>query len=122
MINTESLSKLHQKVKYCLRLFPETRNSDIELFARLCENFFPPFQMPLYNWRDVAYTLHQVPSLDHIARCRRKVVQESEYKEFLPTVKAIALARGYSQKQWVDYAHSHGLNDVPDFPNTEVEQ
>lgn len=58
------LNKLTDRVEYCLKNFQETRNSDIDLFARLCETFYPPFERPLYNWRDLAYAMHL--SLIHI--------------------------------------------------------
>ena len=112
MINTvQKLQTIHQKVKYCLERYPEARNSDIDLFARLCENFYPPFERPLYNWRDLAGAMHSVPSLDHIARCRRKVIQDAKYQKYLPTVKGIALHRGYSQKIWNEYARMHHIAD-----------
>lgn len=59
--------------------------------------------------------MHSVPSLDHIARCRRKVVEMSGYKKYLPTVKGIALHRGYSQQIWNEYAR---LNHIADPVNT----
>lgn len=104
MITSKKLNTIDQRVEYCLENYPETRNSDIELFARLCERFYPPFEKPLYNWRDLAATMHQVPSLDHIARCRRRVIQRNNYKKYLPTVKEIAIARGIQQSVWQDYA------------------
>jgi len=71
MISVQKLNTITQRVEYCLERFNETRNSDIDLFARLCENFYPPFERPLYNWRDLAHAMHSVPSLDHIAMHQR---------------------------------------------------
>lgn len=103
-ITVLKLNKLTDRVEYCLREYPETRNSDIELFARLCERFYPPFDQPLYNWRDLAGALHQVPSLDHLSRLRRKVIEKYEYKRYLPTDKRVALHRGINQGVFEAYA------------------
>ena len=114
MITYQKLQNLHQRVEYCLDRFQEARNSDIDLFARLCENFYPPFERPLYNWRDLAGAMHSVPSLDHIARVRRKVVEENGYKKYLPTDIGIALHRGYDRKTWYEYARTHGFKNPAD--------
>lgn len=110
-ITTRKLNRLQDRVEYCLEQYEEARNSDIDLFARLCERFYPPFERPLYNWRDLAGAMHQVPSLDHIARVRRKVIEKHKYAKYLPTMKGIALHRGISQKVWQDYARQHGIKD-----------
>lgn len=104
MIDVPKLNKLTDRVEYCLERYPESRNSDIELFARLCERFYPPFERPLYNWSDLAYAMHQVPSMDHIARMRRKVIERNGYKKYLPTEVGIALHRGIARKVWEQYA------------------
>lgn len=109
-LTVKKLTTLHNKVEYCLDRYPETRNSDIDLFARLCENFYPPFERALHNWRDLASAMHSVPSLDHIARVRRKVIEQHEYKKYLPTERYIAEARGYNKAVWEAYAR---LNNIP---------
>lgn len=109
MITKQKLTKLHNQVEFCLERFSETRNSDIDLFARLCENFYPPFERPIYNWRDLAGAMHSVPSLDHIARCRRKVIQYHRYKKYLPTDRYVAERRGYEQTVWEDYARANNI-------------
>jgi hypothetical protein len=119
-VTVHKLQTIHQKVKYCLERYPETRNSDIDLFARLCENFYPPFERPLYGWRDLAGAMHSVPSLDHIARCRRKVIQESNYKKYLPTDEYIALGRGYARNTWKQYAISHNIPELPKASNIPI--
>lgn len=111
MITLQKLTTLESRVTYCLENFPHTRNSDIDLFASLCENFYPPFERPLYNWRDLAHAMHQVPSLDHIARCRRKAIQKTKYTKYLPTVSTIAEARNISKETWIKYATTHNINE-----------
>lgn len=100
----QKLNKLTDRVEYCLSKYPETRDSDIDLFARLCERFYPPFERPLYNWRDLAQAMHIVPSMDHIARLRRAVIMRNKYKKYLPTRFSIAEARKINKEVWTDYA------------------
>lgn len=109
MQTVNKLNTLTKKVEYCLERFTETRNSDIDLFTRLCESFFPPFERPLYSWRDLASAMHRVPNLDHIARARRKVIEINGYKKYLPTDKSIAMARGLNEAVWIDYAKQNNI-------------
>jgi len=118
-ITTRKLNKLRDRVEYCLERYPETRNSDIDLFTRLCERFYPPFERPLYNWQDLATTMHQVPSLDHIARLRRKIIQQHDYAKYLPTVRAIALNRGIAEDIWHNYAKE---NKLPQYDMSMMEK
>lgn len=111
IVTVQKLQTIYDRTKYCLERYEEARNSDIELYARLCENFYPPFERPLYNWRDLAGAMHSVPSLDHIARCRRKVIRDNKYKKYLPTVRSIAINRGISEQIWKEFAT---LNNVID--------
>lgn len=103
-LTVKKLQTLEAKVEHCLERYVEARNSDIDLFAKVCENFYPPFERGLYNWRDLAGAMHQVPSLDHIARCRRKVIQRHQYKKYLPSVHSIAIHRGLNESVWKQYA------------------
>lgn len=106
------LNTLHARVEYCLERFDETRNSDSTLLIRLAENFYPPLNKYLYSWREVGDALHLLPSLDHIARVRRKVVRENGYKKYLPTDKRIAEARKINETKWKAYAVAHNLQDM----------
>lgn len=107
----KKLNTIMSKVEYCLEKFEDSRNSDIELFARVAENFYPGFERPLYNYRDLAYALHQLPNLDHIARMRRMVIQKHGYKKYLPTDKNIAVFRGISEVIWQDFARANGIKE-----------
>ena len=126
MINTQKLHTVQKKVEYILDRYTETRNSDIELYARYCENFYPPLERPIYNWREVATTMHSVTAFDHIGRCRRKAIKDSNYTKYLPTVKAIAIARGLNELVWNQYAKENNifepiLSNIPQGFNDEGE-
>lgn len=108
-LTVQKLQTLEHKVEYCLERYTDAKNSDIDLFARVCENFYPPFENALYNWRDLAGAMHAVPSLDHIARCRRKVIRKHKYQKYLPTIKGIALHRGLNEKVWNEYATANNI-------------
>jgi hypothetical protein len=108
-VTVQKLQTLEQKVEYCLARYTDATNSDIDLFARVCENFYPPFETALYNWRDLAGAMHQVPSLDHIARCRRKVIRKHNYRKYLPTNRDIAIHRGLNEQIWIDYAKDNHI-------------
>jgi len=103
------LQTLEQKIQYCLERYIEARNSDIDLFVRLCENFYPPFESAIFTWRDLAGAMHSVPSMDHIARVRRRVISKNHHKKWLPTVKGIAQHRQINEEVWREYAK---LNDI----------
>lgn len=109
MITTQKLKNVEQKVAYILENYLETRNSDIELFAKYCERFYPPFERPIYNWRDLAGAMYQVTNFDHISRCRRKAIERSNYKKWLPTDKNVAMNRGYSEEVWREYAKENNI-------------
>lgn len=108
-ITVNKLQTLENKVEYCLAKYIDAKNSDIDLFARLCENFYPPFESAIYTWRDLAGAMHAVPSMDHIARVRRRLIRRHHYKKYLPTVKGIALHRGLNAKVWHEYALNNDI-------------
>lgn len=48
--------------------------------------------------------MKNVPTLDHIARVRRKVIEANKYKKYLPTNPDVAKARGIAQDVWKEYS------------------
>lgn len=100
----KKLNTLDERVEFCLERYPTTRNGDITLFATLCNEFYPPFERPLMNWKDLAGAMYSVPDLGSIARARRKVIERNKYKKYLPTIESIARHRGISQVMWRQYA------------------
>ncbi len=119
-ITVKKLTTLTNRIEYCLERYPHTRNSDIDLFASVCENFYPPFERPLYNYRDLAGAMHQLPSLDHVARLRRNIIRKNNYKKYLPTNPNIAIFRGISEQIWRIYAKANNIaepvNDKSNIP------
>ena len=105
----QKLNNLTQKVEYCLDRYPNTRNSDLELMAKLCESFYPPWESAIYNWRDFVTVMRTLPTLDHIARARRKVVEKSGYTKYMPTIIEVAQPRGYNEEIWREYARQHNI-------------
>ncbi len=112
--SVRKLQTLEHKVEYCLERYTDAKNSDIDLFARVCENFYPPFESAIYNWRDLAGAMHAVPSLDHIARVRRKIIRKHGYRKYLPTELGIALHRGLNEKVWREYATTNNITNPAD--------
>lgn len=104
MESVQRLNNLTQRVEYTLQKYPNTRNSDLELQAQLCTQFYPPMESPIWNWRDFVSVMRSLPTLDHIARARRKVIQQHKYKKYLPTDPMIAKARGINEEVWIEYS------------------
>jgi len=109
-ITVQKLNNLTQRVEFILDRYPETRNSDLELQAQVCIQFYPPFESAIYNWRDFVSVMRSLPTLDFIARARRKVIQKNDYKKYLPTIKEVAIARGINEAVWTEYAQQ---SDIP---------
>lgn len=101
MQNFESLRTLESQVRHILRSYPETRNSDLKLQAQLVYDFYPALEQPIYDWREIVHAMSHVPSLDHIARVRRKVVEK--YHDYYPTDPKVAKARKVSEDTWKAY-------------------
>lgn len=103
----QKLKTLMDKVEYCLDKYKETRDSDIELYARMCENFYPPLERPLYNWRDLAYAMHQVVALESVTSLRRQIIRKHHYTKYLPTSAAIARYRQVNYETWLHFARNN---------------
>lgn len=109
MESIQRLNNLTQRVEYILSKYPNTRNSDLELQAQLCTQFYPPMESPIWNWRDFVSVMRSLPTLDHIARARRKVIQQHKYTKYLPTDPAIAAARKINEDVWLEYARQERI-------------
>lgn len=108
-LTVQKLNNLNQRVEFVLERYPETRNSDLELQAQVCIQFYPPFETAIYNWRDFVSVMRSLPSLDHIARARRKVIRRNNYEKYLPTVQEVAMARKYNEEVWREYMARENL-------------
>ena len=115
-LTVQKLNNLTQRVEFVLERYPETRNSDLELQAQVCIQFYPPFETAIYNWRDFVSVMRSLPTLDHIARARRKVIQKSDYKKYLPTIREVAIARGINEKIWEEYGRQKTISTASNIP------
>lgn len=108
-ITSRKLNTLHGQVEYILENIPNTRNSDLSLQAELAQAFYPPLESAITNWKDIVIAMRNVPTLDHIARVRRKVIESNKYEKYLPTNPDVAKARGIEYNVWQDYAKRHNF-------------
>lgn len=118
-VTIKTLNTLTSRIEFILEKYPETRNSDLELMARLCIEFYPKFDRPIYNWGDFVSIMRQLPTLDHVARARRKVIQNHNYTKYLPTSYEVAKARGVNEDQWRAYSRQNASkmnisNNIPE--------
>ena len=116
MEKIKSLLTLEGRVEHILKSYPQARNRDLELQAQLVYEFYPPLEQPIYNWKEIVYAFNKVPTLDHIARARRKVVARN--KSLVPTSLEIAKARKISEDTWRAWAFekpkaSSGADNIP---------
>jgi len=71
---------------------------------------------PINTYKDLIWTMQNLPSLDHVARVRRKIIQKHKYKKYLPNTLAVALARKYNEQTWREYAKENNVHEYN--PNT----
>jgi len=123
-----SIRTLEAKAERMLEKYPEARNSDIVLQALICANFYPPLERPINNWEDFVHTMQRVPSMDHVARVRRKIIEKHGQKKYLPTIESVAKARKLNMEVWKTYAvadkqrnHNAGRGNMPPNMNEDRE-
>lgn len=92
------------RVEKVLAEYPFTRDSDIELFGKVCELFYPPMERSIHNYRDFTAVLRQLPDMNQISRSRRKVITKHKYKKYLPNSWFVAQARKINQEVYEEYA------------------
>ena len=105
---------LEGRVENILQRYPATRNSDLALQAQLVYEFYPPLEQPIYDWREIVTAMSQVPTQDHIARARRKVVARN--KALMPTDLNVAKARKHSEdefRRWAVTRPSSSASNIP---------
>ena len=101
-------------VESCLRRFPKTRNSDIELTIRIWKEYFPQRIVTRQaDERDYVAVrdLFDLPREDNVKRIRAKI--QNELGKFLPTSLEIAKQRQIEEGEWREYMRR--------FPVTEEE-
>lgn len=94
---------LYKKVITCLRDYPETRNSDIELTRRIWLVYYRAylrwFADPLDNEALVPLKyLNELPREDNIKRIRAAI--QNDEKKFIPTNWKVAQKRKWEEIEW----------------------
>lgn len=96
-------STLPERVEYILKRDRFTRDNDYYLWGELCTMFYPPPEYPVRSYREIATLLRALPTLDKVARARRKVYAKYDYKVGLPTNMWVANERGIPPAKWQWY-------------------
>ena len=91
MTIVEDLKKVKDQVEHILKTFPYTRNSDKDLFAKLCEEFYGVGSR--ISWAE----FFDLPNYESIRRSRQLLQAKKLYP---PTDPKIALARGWLEEEW----------------------
>ncbi len=102
-MSRSSLKTLRDQVLYCLENFPETRDSDVTLTARVwcvfCHEQLAQFGGAAFE--AVENLLMMLPREDHIKRIRAMV--QNEERCFLPRTLEVAKKRGWAEEEWLKY-------------------
>lgn len=89
---------LRNKILHCLEKYPSTRNSDIELTAKIWHDFHNSKIVEINSEQYIKINdLFELPREDHVKRIRAKI--QNEEKKFLPLEK-IAKQRELLREDW----------------------
>lgn len=105
MNKSKELKTTTDIVKDILQRCPETRNNDNVLYIKVCEvinkvTLGMPFSIVLPNLKSF-----NLPSIETVGRCRRKIVEEHPELAGNNTVEAY---RTLNEEVFRDYAKKHG--------------
>jgi len=124
-LNYREIKTLQDKVEYCLREYPKTRNSDVRLTTTIWEKFYSNYIFADHIGRPAValYHLFELPREDNVKRIRAKFNHKGLY---LPTVWEIAEKRGILENEWrvaMGYpTKKHAENDRPSWtPPSEMQ-
>ena len=93
---------LKEKILHCLKIQPQTRNSDISLtnFIWLEYHRHKLFQNGRGDWCVKIKDLYDLPSQDDCKRWRAKIQNHPTNPRFLPTDLRIAKQRKINEELW----------------------
>lgn len=93
------LKTLKSQTEYCLKNYPETRNSDITLMIEIWKQFYPQrLKVGKTNEQGIwLKDLYDLPNIDSIGRMRQKFNQQGLY---LPTSEEVKKVRGIKETIW----------------------
>lgn len=89
--------KLIDKVEYCLKNFPETANSDVQLTIRIIHQFHNSHLMRYENKWWTTTEIQKEIREDHVKRLRAKFNERGLY---LPTDQKVLKQRKLLEKVW----------------------
>jgi len=94
------LKKLYDKVEWCLKNYPDTRNSDIKLTIKIWENFdHLNERLPIMNVTAMENLLLDSAREDNVKRIRATI--QNKERRLVPTDWKVAQARGFRIKgEW----------------------
>ena len=95
--------ELQRQILYCLKEFPDTRNSDIELTIAVWKQFYPQRIIVGKTGTEVVRLrdLFDLPREDYVKRIRAKV--QNEQGLYLPTSLEVAKQRDINEYEWRNY-------------------
>lgn len=108
-MNPDKITKLKDQVEYCLRYFPETRNSDITLTKAVWRHFNNKYILEFMIDEVVQLLLPMdnlglVPSQDNIKRIRAQFNSRGLY---YPTKLEVARKRKINESEWRSWLKDH---------------
>ena len=99
---SQGIKTMHNKVMSVLEEYPATRSSDKLLIAEVYRRFYGTYKEPFY----VVMGRGDLPSLETITRCRRKIQEEHEE---LRAVDPVEKERINRQIDFIEYATGGAL-------------
>ncbi len=89
---------LKEQVEDILKIYPETRNSDIKLTLNIWVKYFPKQIKFVEGERYIKLKdLYSLPREDNVKRIRAKFNERGDY---LPTNPEVLKQRGLKEKEW----------------------
>lgn len=97
----KEIKTLKKKVEYCLKNYPQTRNSDIELTLRVWKQFYGQY-IEFTDHSKWGYLnldkLGELPRQSAVKRVRAKF--QNEDKKYIPTSWEVAKQRQFEEDEW----------------------
>jgi hypothetical protein len=85
------LKRVKDQVLFCLKTYEPARNSDKELFIKVCQAFYNA--QSRITWAE----FFELPNYESVRRMRQKIQEEGHYP---PTDWHVAQERGYLYDDW----------------------
>jgi len=105
--------EVKRMVESCLKRFPKTRNSDIELTITIWNEYCQQriFSAPHNGQPSIELrNLFDLPREDHVKRIRAKF--QNDYGKYLPTSWEVAKQRQIEEGAWREYMRLFPIEEV----------